>query len=46
MSDADILYDRSIIRIPVASETPTAAGKLPANNTLVFIRAWLPEWNK
>ena len=34
MSKADIAYERSIIKMPVDGPAP--------NNTLVFIRAWLP----
>jgi hypothetical protein len=46
MIDADLLYSRSIVRIPVASQAENIPGRLPANNTLIFIRAWLPEKNK
>ena len=34
MSKADLAYERSIIKMPVDGPAP--------NNTLVFIRAWLP----
>lgn len=34
MSKADIAFERSIIKMPVDGPTP--------NNTLVFIRAWMP----
>ena len=46
MIDPDLLYSRSIVRIPIASQGPSSPGRLPANNTLIFIRAWLPEKNQ